>query len=145
MESKESKTTAKTPIKRGRPRKKKIEGLGDAVEAVTTATGIKAAVDWFSEKTGIDCGCDARKEKLNKLLRFSRVECLTKDEYDWLDQYFALKTRTLTPAQQDMIVATHARIFNHKLQAPCTCSPKRWQQLVDELEKVYQEYKPDEN
>lgn len=140
MESKESKTTAKTPIKRGRPRKKKIEGLGDAVEAVTTATGIKAAVDWFSDKTGIDCGCDARKEKLNKLLRFSRVECLTKEEYDWLDQYFALNSKQLEIPQQQMIVQIHGRIFNQKTQAPCTCSPKRWQQLIDELKKVYLEY-----
>ncbi len=46
-------------------RKKKSEGLGDTIEKITTATGIKAAVEMFSKATGIDCGCDARKEKLN--------------------------------------------------------------------------------
>jgi len=112
---------------------------------VTTATGIKAAVDWFSEQTGIDCGCDARKEKLNKLLRFSRVECLTQEEYKWLDEYYANQTKKLNASQQDMIAAIHSRIFNHKLQKPCTCSPKRWQQLIDELHKVYLEYKENEN
>jgi hypothetical protein len=51
--------------------------LGDTIEQITTATGIKAAVDWFSEATGVDCGCDARKEKLNKLFRYRKPECLT--------------------------------------------------------------------
>jgi hypothetical protein len=39
--------------------------LGNAIESITTATGIKKVVDAISEKTGTDCGCGARKEKLN--------------------------------------------------------------------------------
>ena len=81
MEENESKPIGKKPTKRGRPRKKS-EGLGDTIEKITTATGIKAVVDAFAEATGIDCGCDARKEKLNKLFRYKKPECLTKDEYD---------------------------------------------------------------
>ena len=42
------------------------EGVGDTVEKITTATGIKKAVKWLA---GDDCGCDQRKEKLNKLFR----------------------------------------------------------------------------
>ncbi len=41
--------------------------LGDAIEKVTIATGIKTVVDKIAKKTGKDCGCDARKEKLNKI------------------------------------------------------------------------------
>ena len=48
---------------------KEDKGLGDTIERVTKATGIKKAVDYVSEKTGKDCGCAARKEKLNE--RFS--------------------------------------------------------------------------
>jgi hypothetical protein len=124
MEKKESKQTAKKPTTRTR---KRAKGLGDTIEQITTATGIKAAVDWFAEATGIDCGCEARKEKLNKLLQYSRVECLEK---------------SLTPEAQDKIATIHARIFNHKLWKPCTCSPKRWQQMIDELKKVWLEYEP---
>ena len=40
-------------------------GLGDTVEKLTKATGIKKAVKFVA---GEDCGCDQRKEKLNKLL-----------------------------------------------------------------------------
>lgn len=39
--------------------------LGNAIEKVTTATGIKSVVDAVAKKTGKDCGCAARKKKLN--------------------------------------------------------------------------------
>jgi len=39
--------------------------LGDRIESVTKATGIKAAVDYVAKKTGKDCGCSKRKEALN--------------------------------------------------------------------------------
>jgi hypothetical protein len=39
--------------------------LGDTIEKVTTATGIKAAVDYVAKKTGKDCGCGKRKAALN--------------------------------------------------------------------------------
>ena len=139
MEKKESKQTAKKPTTRTR---KRAKGLGDTIEQITEATGIKAAVDWFAEKTGIDCGCEARKEKLNKLLQYSRVECLNKEEYDWLSEYYATATKTLTPEAQDKIATIHSRIFNHKLWKPCTCSPRKWQQMIDELKKVWLEYEP---
>ena len=44
----------------------KSKGLGDTIEKFTTATGIKKAVEAFSEAIGVkDCGCNGRKEKLN--------------------------------------------------------------------------------
>jgi len=46
--------------------KMKHKGFGDTVEAITKATGIKTVVDKISKATGKDCGCDARKEALNK-------------------------------------------------------------------------------
>jgi hypothetical protein len=39
--------------------------LGNAIELITEATGIKKVVDTIAEKTNTDCGCGARKEKLN--------------------------------------------------------------------------------
>lgn len=46
-------------------------GLGDVVESITKATGIKAVVDKISEVTGKDCGCNKRKEQLNNLFTFN--------------------------------------------------------------------------
>ena len=57
----------KTPRK---PRaKKKPQGLGDVVENVTEATGIKALVKAVA---GDDCGCDERKRILNELFPMNR-------------------------------------------------------------------------
>lgn len=50
--------------------KKKSRGLGDTIEKITKATGIKAVVDKISEVTGVDCGCQARKEALNDLIPY---------------------------------------------------------------------------
>lgn len=41
----------------------KSRGLGDTIEKVTTATGIKKIVEKASK--GKDCGCAERKNKLN--------------------------------------------------------------------------------
>ena len=50
----------------------KLRGAGDLLEAVTTATGIKAATEAVSKATGKDCGCSKRRDKLNKLIPFGR-------------------------------------------------------------------------
>ena len=55
-------------------RRKKIEGLGDVVEQVTKATGIKAIVG--------DCdGCNERKFLLNRIFPFKRVSKAMTDEH----------------------------------------------------------------
>jgi len=51
---------------------KRMDGLGDVVEAVAEATGIKAAVETVARATGKDCGCRRRRDKLNKLIPFRR-------------------------------------------------------------------------
>jgi hypothetical protein len=42
-------------------------GLGDKIESFTKATGIKKVVDTMSRGLNIPCGCDQRKETLNKM------------------------------------------------------------------------------
>ena len=32
----------------------------------------------------MDCGCEARKEKLNKLFPYKKIECLNAEEYETL-------------------------------------------------------------
>lgn len=43
----------------------KSKGLGDTIEKITAATGIKKVVEKVSEATQKDCGCNKRKEILN--------------------------------------------------------------------------------
>jgi hypothetical protein len=139
MSEKKSKPRAKKTTK-ATPSKSK--GLGDSIEKVTRATGIKKAVEMFTEATGLDCGCDARKEKLNKLFPYkSRVLCLEKPEYDKLQEFFkTFDGREIKEQWQEPLSRIHARVFEHKYYIPCSCSPKEWNRVIQDLKKVYKEY-----
>ena len=51
--------------------KEKSKGLGDTIEKITKATGIKKVVDKISEVTKKDCGCGKKKETLNRLFPYN--------------------------------------------------------------------------
>jgi len=44
----------------------KSKGLGDTVEKITEATGIKKVVETVAKAAGKDCGCGKRKDALNR-------------------------------------------------------------------------------
>ena len=56
---------------------KQSSGLGDSVEKITKATGIKKVVDTVFDALGKDCGCDGRKKTLNKLYPYNKPKCLS--------------------------------------------------------------------
>jgi hypothetical protein len=43
-----------------------MRGLGDKIEKFTETTGIKKVVEGISQGLNIPCGCQQRKEILNK-------------------------------------------------------------------------------
>jgi len=45
-------------------------GFGDSVEKFTTKTGIKNIVDHISQGLNIPCGCEQRKNALNKIIPY---------------------------------------------------------------------------
>ena len=47
-------------------------GLGDSIEKFTTATGIKKAVDTVVKDTGKDCGCNKRRDSLNRMFPYDK-------------------------------------------------------------------------
>ena len=49
----------------------KSKGLGDSIQKITKATGIKKVVDTVSKATGKDCGCGKRQETLNKIFPYN--------------------------------------------------------------------------
>ena len=53
-------------------KKSKPKGLGDTIERMTEATGIKAVVEKVSEVTGVPCGCAERREALNELFPYDK-------------------------------------------------------------------------
>lgn len=50
----------------------KSKGLGDSIEKVTRATGIKAVVEKVSNATGRDCGCQKRRDTLNRMFPYQK-------------------------------------------------------------------------
>ena len=50
----------------------KSRGLGDTIEKITKATGIKKVVEAVSEATGKDCGCAKRREALNEKFPYKK-------------------------------------------------------------------------
>ena len=48
----------------------KSKGLGDTVEKITKASGIKTIVDKVSKGLNIPCGCEGRKKLLNEMFPY---------------------------------------------------------------------------
>ena len=120
--------------------KKKAQGLGDTIEQITEATGIKAAVEMFSKATGIDCGCEERKAKLNELFSYTRkVNCLTESDYNALTGLIDPKKSSLTAEEQKQLSDIYFNVFNYRLQLSSCGSC--WAGKVQELRQVYNEYK----
>ena len=120
--------------------KKQAKGLGDTIESITETTGIKAAVEMFSKATGIDCGCDERKAKLNELFSYSRtVNCLTETDYNILTDLIAPSKNTLTQEEHKQLSDIYYNVFNYRLQLSSCGSC--WAGKVKELMQVYNEYK----
>lgn len=100
--------------------KDKSKGLGDTVEKITKATGIKKAV---KAVFGDDCGCDERKAVLNKLVRYKVVNCLEQDEYEFLKEVFERNKKKVTPSEQIKFKTIFERVYNKRLSSDClSCS-----------------------
>ena len=117
----------------------KSKGLGDTIAKITEATGIDKLVKFIA---GEDCGCDERKEKLNKLFPYAKPLCLTEDEFNTLDTYFKQNTNTLTSDEQTSLIAINNRILNQRLTFS-TCS-SCLRDLVSKLRVIYNEYSPEQ-
>jgi len=50
----------------------KSRGLGDSIEKFTKATGIKKVVDTVAKATGKDCGCNNRRDALNRSFPYNK-------------------------------------------------------------------------
>ena len=111
------------------------EGLGDSIEKITEATGIKAAVKFLA---GEDCGCDERREKLNELFSYGKPKCLTESEYNYLADFFAGSTSKIDMKTQKSLLNIYNRVFQKRRQYT-TCSPCL-KQIVDELKTYFEAY-----
>ena len=87
-------------------------GLGDVVESITKATGIKKVVEAITD----DCGCDERKEKLNKIHVWKKrnVQCVKEEDYEWLKENVKESKSRYTFEERERLVNIYNYIYNTK-------------------------------
>ena len=119
--------------------RKKAIGLGDTIEQVLEVTKIAKVAKWI---LGEDCGCEERKEKLNKLFKYAKPKCLTEDEHTYLTESKVLDKNVLIPSEQRELLKIFNRVFSQQRQ-PTSCG-SCLREVVNGLNKVVNEYK-DEN
>jgi hypothetical protein len=117
-------------------RGRKAKGLGDTIEQITTATGIKSVVDKISEVTGVNCGCEERKEALNKLWTYKKVSCINETDLLWLQDFLPNKPNQLTIKMQEGLKGIYERVFNTPYRGS-TCG-SCWRDMIREIERVYE-------
>jgi len=111
------------------------KGLGDTIAKITKATGIDKAVKFIA---GEDCGCDRRKEVLNKLFPYNRPNCLTETEHITLSEFFRRNQTQVSRSEQLTLLKISNRVFNEKKEASSCSSCVRT--LVNRLRRLYNEY-----
>lgn len=106
------------------------KGLGDSIEKALKATGI----DKVAKKVlGEDCGCEERKQQLNKL--FPYVRQFTEDEINIYEEVIGRTKGTITGKDQAILVKLYNKVFKANKQ-PSSCG-SCVKQTVEKLEKVY--------
>ena len=119
-------------------RKKK---LGDKVEDLTTATGIKQLLEYLNG--GKECeGCKKRKEYLNSLsTRFRKKPLdLTVEEYEYMKDFFSRMPNKPKTSEVDRIGRIYSRVNHRKYTSITNCSSCFNQYLEDlaDLMKTYE-------
>jgi hypothetical protein len=120
------------------------QGLGDDIEKFLNQPLMKPITEKVKKliwKDSVDCGCDARKQKLNKMFPTRQPLCMTEDEYHWWTHFKTVNDTTLAPMEATKIAEIWSRIFRSKrIYKPCSCNPKAWQNMINELTQVYETY-----
>ena len=113
------------------------KGLGDTVEKITTATGIKKVVKFLA---GEDCGCNERKEILNKKFRYKKPECFTENEYNFVRDIIERGSDKISVQENRTMVRIYNRVFNEKRRGT-SCSPCFLDNVYKPLKALYETYK----
>lgn len=108
-------------------RKRKITGLGDAVEKVTTTLGIEPCD-----------GCNKRKETLNILFPFNKPKNMSKEDIETFETFLNRKDQNKVSAEEvKMLSEIYARTFNIKIENCPSCGSSVINKMIQKLTKLY--------
>lgn len=115
----------------GKLRKKQSEGLGDTIAKVTKATGIDKAIQSITD----DCGCEERRQKLNKLFGYKLKVINCPDEND--KDFIMSIGKSLNNEQRKRICELYSHTFNLPYYEPCVgCNPKPYVSMIERLKNT---------
>jgi len=113
-------------------KKNSSKGLGDTIAKITKATGI----DKVAKKVlGDDCGCEERKQALNKMFPYGNVRQFTEDEMSIYESVLPRIGSTVKREDQAILVKLYNKVFNSN-KKPSSCG-SCVQQTIAQLAKVY--------
>ena len=112
------------------------KGLGDKVEKVFKATGISKAAKFI---LGEDCGCEERKDTLNKIFPSKKINCLTEEEYNYLANFFESKPQRVIGDVQKELIVIYNRVFNERA-GTTGCNSCFINGVFAKLKQVFNEY-----
>ena len=114
--------------------KKNSIGLGDVIEKVTEATGIKKIVEAVKK----DCGCKERKEKANAIrIKYPNVRCFTEQQFNQWSEFRKLKTPVTRQQQIDIVIPIYLQLFARKIAKPLNCCIEPYLEEIDTVYKTY--------
>ena len=128
------------------------KGLGDTVEKILNSKPIKPItkvikkIIWNDKE---DCGCNERKDYLNKLIPYNKrkvVRCFSKQDYDNYTEY--QKERTLKKISRKhvkLLIDLYAKVYAiqydiRRLCSSCKGSTQIVLKISKELDKVHKSY-----
>ena len=117
--------------------KTQSEGVGDTVAKITKATGIEKLVKFVA---GEDCGCDDRKDKLNKLFNYKQIKCIPEDDYNYLTDLFSRGKSVVTNKEKVRLITIYNYLFSKNQSSKTSCSPCITG-IVNKLKKYLEVYK----
>lgn len=116
--------------------KSKRKGLGDDIAAITKATGIEKVVKTFF---GDDCGCDERRERLNKMFPSRHVVQMDEAQQTFFRDVLQVKYRShanLGRETSSQFYKLYEEVFGvKKKRTSCSSCNKN---MYIELLKVYE-------
>ena len=134
MPQESAKAPSTTPSEKPKKKsKKKSKGLGDTIEKITEATGIKAVVEAV---VGDDCGCSERKAWLNK--RFPYAKPMSEQDQESVKNILkpAMSRNRLYGGEMQLTVDMYERVFSvRKKKSRCGSCMLNY---LKEIEKAYE-------
>jgi hypothetical protein len=134
------------------PRKKKVTiehgGLGSDIKNVLESTGIAKVVEIFAN--GKDCGCDKRKDKLDKIFpERITARCLTEQEYNEWKEFREQRGFRMFKAPVEWekvlyICKLYSDVFSKPYWKPdcpsCGLSTREMIKMIEMIDKVFETY-----